>query len=51
MSDDISQSDLTPLAEGAAHIHEMYEAYIDAGFTEDRAFDLVTTILLHYLEG
>lgn len=51
MSDDLPETDMTPLLEGATHIHEMYSAYMDAGFTEDRAFDLVTTILLHYLES
>lgn len=51
MSDDLPETDMTPLAEGAAHIHEMYEAYMQAGFTEGRAFELATTVLLYYLES
>lgn len=51
MSDELPDPQpLSNLNEGAIHLHEMYSAYMDAGFTEDRAFDLVTTVLLHYLE-
>lgn len=50
MSDELPDSPMTALAEGAAQIHEMYAAYMDAGFPEERAFDLVRTIMLHYLE-
>lgn len=42
---------LTALAEGAAQVHEMYEAYMDAGFPEQRAFDLTVTVLLHSLDA
>lgn len=51
MSDDLPETDMTPLAEGATHLHEMYEAYLEAGFPEERAFGLVSTVLLHYLES
>lgn len=36
---------LTALAEGAAQMHEMYAAYIDAGFPEHRAFELTVLVL------
>ncbi len=51
MSDDLPDPQpLSNLNEGAIHLHEMYTAYIDAGFPEDRAFELVSTVLLHYLD-
>lgn len=42
---------LSNLNEGAIHLHEMYSAYMDAGFVEERAFELVTLVLLHYLDS
>lgn len=53
MSDDdgLPETPLTHLDQNATSLHEMYGAYLDAGFTEARAFDLVTTILLHYLDS
>lgn len=50
MSDEMPDSPMTALAEGAAQIHEMYAAYMDAGFPEERAFDLVSAVLLFYLD-
>lgn len=50
MSDELPDSPMTALAEGAAQIHEMYAAYMDAGFPEQRAFELVTAITLYYLD-
>jgi hypothetical protein len=41
---------LTNLDERAIQLHEMYSAYMEAGFPEHRAFELVTIVLLHYLE-
>jgi hypothetical protein len=35
------QEPLTALAEGAAQMHEMFLAYIQAGFTEQQALYLV----------
>lgn len=37
---------LTELAAGAAQVHEMYLAYIQAGFTEQQAFELTKSILI-----
>lgn len=43
-------SDFTPLNENAVRLHELYLGWIEAGFPEERAFDLVSTTWLHYLE-
>ena len=52
MSDDLPDPQpLSNLNEGAIHLHEMYTAYLEAGFPEDRAFELVTNVLLHYLDA
>jgi hypothetical protein len=51
MSDEMPDSPMTALAEGAAQLHEMYIAYMDAGFSEERAFDLTTTFLMSFLEN
>lgn len=40
-------SDLTPLAEGAAHIHELFRTYVAAGFTEHQAIDLIARIIAY----
>lgn len=42
---------ITELAAAAAQLHEVYLAYIEAGFTEPQAFDLVKTILASSLGG
>jgi hypothetical protein len=51
MSDDneMPESPVTDLAVGAAQLHEMYMAYMEAGFPEERAFELVTLTLDHFL--
>ncbi|MFI0894882.1 hypothetical protein [Streptomyces sp. NPDC020983] len=36
---------MSALAEGAAQTHEMYEAYVRAGFTEDQAMQLTIAVL------
>lgn len=47
MSDDTQVPEpLTQLAEGAAQMHELYWAYMEAGFPESRAFELVKTMLV-----
>jgi hypothetical protein len=52
MSDDMQVPDpMTAMAEGAAQLHEMYTAYMDAGFTEQRAFDLVSQFLATFLDS
>lgn len=49
--DQLPESPLTAMAEGAAQLHEMYTAYMDAGFSETRAFDLVQIFLMNYLDS
>jgi hypothetical protein len=52
MSDETQVPDpITALAEGAAQMHEMYAAYIDAGFPEPRAFELVKEMLAMTMYG
>ena len=46
-----AEDTITPLARNANELHEIYLAYMQAGFTEDRAFDLANTILLHHLDS
>ncbi|MGH3448819.1 MAG: hypothetical protein ACRDP4_14460 [Nocardioidaceae bacterium] len=41
---DAPQDPITQLAESAA-LHEMYRAYVDAGFTETQAFELVQSAI------
>ncbi len=36
---------ITQLAAAAVQLHELYSSYIEAGFSEPQAFDLVKTIL------
>ena len=36
---------LTELMKGAAHAHEMYRAYVDAGFTEEQALRLIIAMI------
>jgi hypothetical protein len=42
---------ITQLAAAAAQVHELYLSYIEAGFTEAQAFDLVKTILTAGIGG
>jgi hypothetical protein len=52
MSEEIDIPDpMTQMAENAVHLHEMYISYVDAGFTEDQAFDLIKTILIIITEN
>lgn len=37
---------ITELAAAAAQLHELYTAYIAAGFTEPQAFELTKTVML-----
>jgi hypothetical protein len=39
------QDPMTALAEGAAHLHEIFLAYVNAGFTEAQALHLVGQVL------
>ena len=46
MADPLDPLDpLTALAEGAAQMHEMFLAYVQAGFTEQQALYLVDSAL------
>lgn len=36
---------ITQLAAAAAQLHELYTAYLEAGFTEAQAFELTKAIL------
>ncbi len=52
MSDEVQVPEpLTALAEGAAQMHELYWAYMEAGFPEHRAFDLVKTLMILTVES
>ncbi|SDL27970.1 hypothetical protein SAMN05421806_12536 [Streptomyces indicus] len=37
---------ITQLAAAAVQLHEAYLAYVNAGFTEDQAFELTKAILV-----
>jgi len=49
MSDGAHDFEMTPLARVASELHEVYTAYMDAGFSEQRAFELTTTVLMDHL--
>lgn len=52
MSDEqMPDTPMTELAVGAAQLHEMYTSYINAGFPEHRAFELVAIALTVFLES
>lgn len=48
MADDTPADPVTPLIANAAIQHEMYQAWQTAGFSEERAFDLLKTWLAAY---
>ncbi|MFG3136139.1 hypothetical protein ACGFZA_07935 [Streptomyces sp. NPDC048211] len=37
---------MTVLAAAAAQVHELYQSYVDAGFTEQQALELTKTVLI-----
>lgn len=41
---------MTPLGRQTSELHEIYLAYMEAGFPEPRAFELCTIILRDYLD-
>jgi hypothetical protein len=45
MSGDMPQDPMTDLAASATQLHELYQAYVDAGFNEQQAMRLVCEIL------
>lgn len=42
---------ITQLAAAAVQLHELYNSYVAAGFTEAQAFDLVKAILTASVGG
>jgi hypothetical protein len=44
-------SPITALAEGAAQTHELYRSYVEAGFTEEQAMQLICTMLAESMRG
>ncbi|MFD3740457.1 hypothetical protein [Streptomyces sp. NPDC058629] len=42
---------MTELAAAAAQLHEMYQAYVDAGFTEQQALDLTKAVIVANIGG
>lgn len=42
---------ITDLAAGAAQLHELYSAYVGAGFTEMQALQLVIALITAGLRG
>jgi hypothetical protein len=40
--------DLTPMAEGATATHELFMAYVHAGFTREEALQLVISMMTAY---
>lgn len=45
------EDSITELAAGAAQLHEVYLAYLNAGFTEPQAFELTKAILTASIGG
>ncbi|WP_289009138.1 hypothetical protein [uncultured Thermomonospora sp.] len=45
MSSDMPQDPFTELAKAAIQLHELFKAFLDAGFTEPQAMQLVCTAL------
>lgn len=43
--DGVPESPLTVLAAGAAQTHELFEAYVEAGFTRAEALQIVISLL------
>ena len=42
---------LTELAKGAAQLHEMFTAYVDAGFARHEALQLVQAVITAGIRG
>ncbi|WP_329521179.1 hypothetical protein [Spirillospora sp. NBC_01491] len=51
MGDDMPADPVTELAAGAAQLHELYEAYGAAGFTEQQAMQLLCAIIRGSMTG
>jgi hypothetical protein len=42
---------MTVLSAAATQIHELYQSYVDAGFTEQQALELIKAILVAGVGG
>ncbi|MER6601210.1 MULTISPECIES: hypothetical protein [Streptomyces] len=42
---------ITVLAAAAVHLHEMHQAYVEAGFTEQQALELVKAVIVASVGG
>jgi hypothetical protein len=51
MGDDMPADPVTDLAAGAAQLHELFEAYLAAGFTEPQAMQLLSAIIRGSMGG
>lgn len=51
MGDDMPPDPITSLAEMATQLHEMYAAFIAAGFTEAQAMQMVCTVIRPHPDG
>lgn len=51
MADGMPADPVTELAAGAAQLHEAYESFVDAGFTEAQAMQMVCAILVNGTGG
>lgn len=45
MGEDMPQDPMTDLAASASQLHELYQAYVDAGFSEAQSMQLVCEII------
>lgn len=48
---DMPNSPMSALAQGAAASHEMFRAYVEAGFTEPQALEITIAMLVAMMRG
>lgn len=51
MVDRMPADPVTDLAAGAAQLHEAYESFVEAGFTEAQAMQMVCALLTNAQDG
>lgn len=51
MADNMPTDPVTDLAAGAAQLHEAYESFVEAGFTDAQAMQMVCAVLTHGQDG
>jgi hypothetical protein len=44
MTEEGPEDPMTPLLEGAAQLKELYDAYVEAGFTPEQAMQLLVAV-------